>query len=79
LFIEQDAGDCSNDMIAKDQPEGVVIIENQLGKSRHYHLGKLMTYLASSGEELKCYLDCCSPEARAYPILNITQYLIELS
>jgi hypothetical protein len=51
LFIEQDAGDFSIDIIEKDQPEGVAIIEN--------HLGKSMTYLASSGKELKCYLDCC--------------------
>jgi hypothetical protein len=32
LFIEQDAGDFSIDIIEKDQPEGVAIIENHLGK-----------------------------------------------
>jgi hypothetical protein len=71
------------DMIVKYQPEGVVIIRKSTQKIDHYQLGKSMTYPASSGKELKCYLGLCShPMAGAYPILNIIQYypiLIELS
>ena len=37
----------SVDLVAEDEDGGVVIIENQLGKSDHDHLGKLITYLAA--------------------------------
>ena len=42
---ERDVGDFSIDLVAEDDGGGTVIIENQLEKSNHDHLGKLVTYL----------------------------------
>jgi hypothetical protein len=47
IEVEQDAGDFSVDMVAKDETDGIVIIENQLEKSDHDHLGKVITYLTA--------------------------------
>jgi hypothetical protein len=33
------------DLVAEDEGGGTIIIEDQLGKSDHDHLGKLITYL----------------------------------
>lgn len=41
------AGSFSVDLIAEDDDGNAVIIENQLEKSNHEHLGKLITYLTS--------------------------------
>lgn len=44
---EQPAGSFSIDLVAEDDGGGTVVIENQLGKSDHDHLGKVITYLTA--------------------------------
>ncbi len=43
---EQAAGSFSIDLVAEEEGGGLVIIENQLEKSNHDHLGKVITYLS---------------------------------
>lgn len=44
---EQTVGAFSIDLVGEDEGGGKVIIENQLEKSNHDHLGKLVTYLSA--------------------------------
>lgn len=44
---EQPAGSFNIDLVAEDEGGGTVTIENQLERSNHDHLGKLITYLTA--------------------------------
>jgi len=44
---EQAAGSFSVDLVGEDEAGNIIIIENQLEKTNHDHLGKLITYLAA--------------------------------
>jgi len=44
---ERSAGKFSVDLVAEDETSNPVIIENQLEKSNHDHLGKIITYLTA--------------------------------
>lgn len=53
---EQAAGSFSIDLVAEDEGGGTIIIENQLEKSNHDHLGKLITYLTSMGAKAAIWI-----------------------
>jgi Domain of unknown function (DUF4268) len=53
---EQAAGSFSIDLVAEDEGGGTVIIENQLEKSNHDHLGKLVTYLTGMGAKAAIWI-----------------------
>jgi len=53
---EQAAGSFSIDLVAEDGSGGTVVIENQLEKSNHDHLGKLVTYLTAMGATVAIWI-----------------------
>ena len=53
---EQHAGNYSVDIVAEDDYGNPVIIENQLEKSDHDHLGKIITYLVSIGAKTAIWI-----------------------
>ncbi len=53
---EKDAGAFSVDLVAEDDKGDPVVIENQLEKSNHDHLGKLITYLTAIGAKAAIWI-----------------------
>ena len=53
---EQTVGDFSVDLVAEDESGDRVIIENQLERSNHDHLGKLITYLTQIGAKAAIWI-----------------------
>jgi hypothetical protein len=53
---EQAAGSFSIDLVAEDEGGARVIIENQLEKSNHDHLGKLITYLTAMSARIAIWI-----------------------
>lgn len=53
---EQSAGAFSVDLVAEDEAGNPVVIENQLEKSNHDHLGKLITYLTAIGAKTAIWI-----------------------
>ena len=53
---EQSAGAFSVDLVAEDEAGDPVVIENQLGRSDHDHLGKLITYLSMFGAKTAVWI-----------------------
>ena len=53
---EQSAGAFNVDIIAEDDSGDPVVIENQLEKSDHNHLGKIITYLVAIGAKTAIWI-----------------------
>ena len=53
---EKAAGTFNVDLVAEDQDGNLVIIENQLEKSNHDHLGKLVTYLTALNAKIAIWI-----------------------
>lgn len=81
---EQAAGSFAADLVCRDCSGNTVIVENQLEKSDHDHLGKVITYLASFGARAAIWLvsDARPEHASAISWLNQTSladfYLIKI-
>lgn len=53
---EKAAGNFSVDLVAEDDKGNPVVIENQLEKSNHDHLGKVITYLTAIGAKTAIWI-----------------------
>lgn len=53
---ERPVGDFNVDLVAEDEAGNPVVIENQLEKSNHEHLGKLITYLTAIGAKIGIWI-----------------------
>jgi len=67
--IEQAAGSFKVDIVGEDDSGNPVVIENQLEKSNHEHLGKLITYLVAIGAKTAIWI---VSEPRAEHIASIS-------
>ena len=61
---EKSVGPFSLDLYGEDATGGKVIIENQLEKTDHDHLGKVLTYMSNFGGQKSC-LDFTTTKGRA--------------
>jgi hypothetical protein len=81
---EQNAGSFSVDLVGEDEDGNTVIIENQLEKSNHDHLGKVITYLTAFEAKIAVWIvsDPRPEHVRAIAWLNEASaasfYLIKL-
>ncbi len=81
---EKNAGSFNVDLVAEDENGNAVIIENQLEKSDHDHLGKVITYSSNIGAKTAIWVvsDPRSEHIKAVTWLNestdSTFYLIKL-
>jgi Domain of unknown function (DUF4268) len=66
---EHAVGTFNADLVAEDEEGNTIVVENQLEKSNHDHLGKLLTYV--SGTDAKCAIWIVS-EARPEHVAAIT-------
>src|SRR3989344_9506428 len=53
---EKSVGDFSLDIVAEDSDSNLVIIENQLEKTDHGHLGQVVTYLSNLGAKMAIWI-----------------------
>lgn len=53
---EKSIGDFNVDLTAEEKSGNIVVIENQLGKSDHDHLGKIITYLSNIGAKTAIWI-----------------------
>ncbi len=53
---EDQVGSFRADLVGEDDEGNVVVIENQLGKSDHDHLGKLLTYVAGTEAKIGVWI-----------------------
>lgn len=53
---EQSAGSFAVDLVAENQDGETVVIENQLGRSDHDHLGKLLTYTSAFDADVAIWI-----------------------
>lgn len=69
---EFSAGAYFVDLVAEDDALGTVIIENQLERSDHEHLGKLLTYLAMLEAEVAVWIvaEPWTPDSRQAPYVG---------
>ncbi len=72
---EQSAGAFNIDLVAKDRDGRTVIVENQLERTNHDHLGKLITYTAAMDAKVAVWV---SSDPRPEHIAAVT-WLNELS
>lgn len=82
---EGKAGSFSVDIVAEDENGQKVVIENQLGKTNHEHLGKILTYLSNLDAKTAIWIssDPKKEHERAIEWLNefnpgISFYLVKI-